>query len=81
MQIEIKGQASGRSIFIDYEEQDLEETLLTFLTKKGVTIASSCGGEGVCKKCDIQNGWLTCQLTLKVFFQRQADKQIIVGYL
>ena len=81
MQIEIKGQASGRSIFIDYEEQDLEETLLTFLTKKGVTRASSCGGEGVCKKCDIQNGWLTCQLTLKVFFQRQADKQIIVGYL
>ena len=81
MQIEIKGNASGRSLFIDYDDQDLEKNLLLFLTNKGVTIASACAGEGVCKKCDIQNGWLTCQLTLKDFFQRQPDKQIIVGYL
>lgn len=81
MQIEIKGKASGRSVFIDYETQDLQEILLTFLRRKGITIASSCDGEGVCKKCDIQNGWLTCELTLEEFLQRQPDKIVYVSYL
>jgi Na+-transporting NADH:ubiquinone oxidoreductase subunit NqrF len=81
VQIEIKGKASGRSTFITYEEQDLKENLLIFLRKKGVTIASSCDGEGVCKKCVIQNDWLTCMMTLEEFFQRQPNRQIIVDYL
>lgn len=81
MQIEIKGKASGRSTFIDYDESELKEILLYFLRKKGITIASSCDGEGVCKKCDIQNGWLTCEMTLEEFLQRQPDRQILVNYL
>ena len=81
MQIEIKGKASGRSTFITYEVEDLKENLLIFLRKKGVTIASSCDGEGVCKKCVIQNDWLTCMMTLEEFFQRQPNRQIIVDYL
>jgi len=81
VQIEIKGKASGRSTFITYEELDLKENLLIFLRKKGVTIASSCDGEGVCKKCVIQNDWLTCMMTLEEFFQRQPNRQIIVDYL
>ena len=81
MQIEIKGKASGRSEFISYEDMDLTEVLLTFLRKKGITIASSCDGEGVCKKCVIQNDWLTCEMTLKEFLQRQPNGQITVGYL
>ena len=81
MQIEIKGNASGRSEFISYEDMDLTEVLLTFLRKKGITIASSCDGEGVCKKCVIQNDWLTCEMTLKEFLQRQPNGQITVGYL
>jgi Na+-transporting NADH:ubiquinone oxidoreductase subunit NqrF len=81
VQIEIKGKASGRSTFITYEAEDLKENLLIFLRKKGVTIASSCDGEGVCKKCVIQNDWLTCMMTLEEFFQRQPNRQIIVDYL
>jgi Na+-transporting NADH:ubiquinone oxidoreductase subunit NqrF len=81
VQIEIKGKASGRSTFITYEDQDLKENLLIFLRKKGITIASSCDGEGVCKKCVIQNDWPTCMMTLEEFFQRQPNKQIIVDYL
>jgi Na+-transporting NADH:ubiquinone oxidoreductase subunit NqrF len=81
MQIEIKGKASGRSEFISYDDLDLTEVLLTFLRKKGITIASSCDGEGVCKKCAIQNDWLTCEMTLKEFLQRQPNGQITVGYL
>jgi len=81
VQIEVKGSASGRSVFISYQEQDLNEILLNFLRHKGITIASSCDGEGVCKKFDIQNGWLTCEMTLEEFLQRQPDKKIIVSYL
>lgn len=81
MQIEVIGTASGKSRFIDYEASETDELLLFFLRKKGITIASSCDGEGVCKRCDIQNGWLTCRLTLEDFLQRQPDGKIFVGYL
>lgn len=81
MQIEVLGLASGRSYFLTYETSELNEILLDFLRKKNITIASSCDGEGVCKKCEIQNGWLTCQLTLEQFIQRQSNGKIFVGYL
>lgn len=55
--------------------------MLHFLRSHGITIASSCDGEGVCKKCGIQNGWLTCELTLEEFLKRQPDGIIEVDYL
>jgi hypothetical protein len=79
--IEVKGLASKTSRFLDFADSDLDIDLLTWLRSKGVTIASSCDGEGVCKKCGIQNGWLTCELTLKQFLERQPDGKIEVGYL
>ena len=81
MQIEVKGLASGRTYPIDYEAQDLDEQLLFFLRKKGITIASSCDGEGVCKRCNIQNDGLTCELQLQKFLELQPDGKIFVGYL
>lgn len=81
MQIEVKGMASGRTTLIDYEESELSEILLYFLRSKGITIASSCDGEGVCKKCVIQNDWLTCMMTLEQFLQRCPDGIIEVSYL
>ena len=79
--IEVVGLASGTSRFLEFNEQDLSKLLLDWLRSKEVTIASSCDGEGVCKKCSIQNGWLTCELTLKTFFERQPDGKIFIGYL
>lgn len=79
--IEIVGLASQTSRSIEYSEQDLDTILLDWLRSRDVTIASSCDGEGVCKKCSIQNGWLTCELTLKSFLERQPDGKIFVGYL
>jgi Na+-transporting NADH:ubiquinone oxidoreductase subunit NqrF len=81
VQIEIVGLASGRSDFVAYEEHELKEILLTFLRSKGITIASSCDGEGVCRKCVIQNDWMTCMMTLEDLIQRQPNKKIFVGYL
>lgn len=79
--IEVVGLASQTSRFIQYTDSDLQTDLLTFLRKNQITIASSCDGEGVCKKCGIQNGWLTCELTLEEFFKRQPDKKVLVSYL
>ncbi len=81
MRIEVKGLASKTSRLIEFTEADLETDLLTLLRSKSVTVASSCDGEGVCKKCNIQNGWLTCELTLKEFLERQPDGKIEIGYL
>lgn len=79
--IEIVGLASKTSQLIDYSNDDLPTLLLDYLREKSVTIASSCDGEGVCKKCAIQDGWLTCELTLEEFLKRQPDGKIFVGYL
>jgi len=75
------GLASNSSSEIHYRDLDLDKNLLRFLREKGITIASSCDGEGVCKKCSIQNDWLTCKLTLKTFLERQNDGKIFVSYL
>ena len=79
--IEVIGLASKTSRFLEAQDADMDIDLLTWLRSKNVTIASSCDGEGVCKKCSIQNGWLTCELTLKEFLERQPDGKIEVGYL
>ena len=79
--IEVYGKASGTSRFLEYQSEELDQNLLDWLRSRGVTIASSCDGEGVCKKCGIQNGWLTCELTLKTFFEREPSKKILVDYL
>jgi ferredoxin len=81
LQIEVLGLASGRRLILSYEANELQQNLLKWLRGKGVTVASSCDGEGVCKKCDIQNGWLSCQMTLEEFLQRQPDGEIRISYL
>lgn len=79
--ITIIGGASGRSEILPLEPEDLELKLLTYLRQHGITIASSCNGESICKKCVIQNGWLTCELTLEEFLKRRPDGKIFVSYL
>ncbi len=79
--MEIFGKASGTSRYLEFSSKELDQNLLTWLRSRGVTIASSCDGAGVCKKCRIQNEWLTCELTLKTFLERCPEGKIIVDYL
>lgn len=79
--ITVRGLASGRITTLTFRDQDLQTDLLTLLRGRGITIASSCDGEGVCKKCGIQNEWLTCELTLEEFLKRQPDGEVRVSYL
>jgi Na+-transporting NADH:ubiquinone oxidoreductase subunit NqrF len=81
VRIIIVGNASKTRKAISVTPEDLKQNLLKWLRQNQVTIASSCDGEGVCKKCVIQNDWLTCQMTVEDFLHYQPDGQIFVGYL
>lgn len=79
--ISIHGLASGRISSITANLEELELNLLVWLRSKGVTIASSCDGEGVCKKCSIQNDWLTCEMTVGQLLKQSPAGVIEVSYL
>jgi len=77
----VKGLASGKETELTVLPESLDENLLTWLRAQGVTIASSCDGEGVCKKCVIQNGWLTCVMTVGSFLKKAPHGIVEVSYL
>jgi hypothetical protein len=81
VQITVVGKASGRETLLALSNHDLTKNLMFYLRDRGITIASSCDGEGVCQKCAIQCGWLTCQLTLEQFLERQPDGKVFIDYL
>lgn len=79
--ITVVGLASGRRKEIPFRESEKEENLLFWLRKKGVTIASSCDAEGVCKKCVIQDEKLSCEYTLETFLKSYPQGEVEISYL
>jgi ferredoxin len=78
----IHGLASGKEVArFDLTEQELGLDLLNICRDHGIPIASSCDGEGVCKKCGIQNGWLTCMTTARRFFELCPEGIVQISYL
>jgi len=83
-QITVKGLASQKVIFeTAVSEDETDMSIMDFLHQHGVPIASSCRGEGVCKKCIVNEDVLSCQLSLKNLYLRcSKDKiEINVSYL
>jgi len=57
-------------------------SLMKFLIDHGIRIASSCSGEGVCKKCVVNNHLISCQITLEQYLNEKNDDNIItINYL
>ncbi|MGE3608153.1 MAG: hypothetical protein AB7I27_01100 [Bacteriovoracaceae bacterium] len=81
MQIKVKGLASERVTELEVPKDELESNLLFWLRKKGITIASSCDGEGICKKCVIQDDLLSCKLTISAFLKLYPTGIIEITYL
>jgi len=81
VQIKLLGKASGKTRILEVSEIDLNKDLLTLLRSLEIPVASSCSGEGICKKCIIQNDWLSCKMTLKEFLTREPDGIIRISYL
>ncbi len=59
-------------------------SLLTFLMEKHVPIASSCLGEGICKKCVVlinEEKVLACKITLIDIFAQTDVQTLKFSYL
>jgi uncharacterized 2Fe-2S/4Fe-4S cluster protein (DUF4445 family) len=74
----VRGGASGREIVkLTPIQSDLNQSLMDYLRRHGIPVASSCLGEGVCGKCAVNGGLLSCQISLRTLFQNQ-DKNVFV---
>ncbi len=80
-----RGLASQRLILsVDITYADYEETLMNLLLKNGIPVASSCGGEGICKKCIVtlhDESILSCQKTIRDLFSKEDVLELTFSYL
>lgn len=79
--IEVHGLASGRVVATLQVNQDLKESLMDFLMKHKITIASSCGGAGTCKKCVVNKDLVSCQIRVRDFLGEKQTAVVEVAYL
>ena len=81
--IKIYGKASGKLIkTLKIKLNAIQNiSLMDFLRTKGIPIASSCLGEGVCRQCVINNDLLSCQIALKEFCAISPKHDISISYL
>ncbi|MDD4976335.1 MAG: hypothetical protein PHY93_18395 [Bacteriovorax sp.] len=81
--ITVAGLASQKIIKIIPITNNLppELSLMNFLIANGVTIASSCGGVGVCNKCLLNRTVLSCQITLLEFIDINPSLRVEISYL
>jgi ferredoxin len=73
------GKASLREYELEVTADDLALTVLEFLQKHQFPIASSCSGEGICRKCIINQNILSCMEKVSEWLKR--NKKIEVSYL
>ena len=60
------GRASGKEAVLFYSCKQ-NQTLMDFLHQRSIPVASSCKGDGICKKCEVSMNLqpiLSCQIKL-----------------
>jgi hypothetical protein len=78
--LRVCGGASGRLVG-QWEIDSPQENLMRWLQRHGVNVASSCDGEGVCRKCIVNGDTLSCQITVGALVV-DADEQVVtLSYL
>ena len=84
MLVKVKGLASGKINTLTYDPES-ETVLMDFLREQGFAIASSCYGEGVCRKCVVNEDVLSCQVRMKDCARQLAKEKnevlVTVSYL
>lgn len=79
--LKIYGNASKKVYkTLSIKKQDLKTNLMELLISKGIPIASSCNGEGVCQKCTTADGVLTCKYEVSEYLNKFKTK-ISISYL
>ena len=79
--ITLTGEASGKVYKLKLDKEDYSLSILVFLQKNDIPIASSCQGKKICKKCIINSDTLACSLTIKDFLEVSELREISLGYL
>jgi ferredoxin len=81
--LKVHGLASGTIVAeFPLSEQELDTDLLTLLRSKDIPIASSCLGEGVCRKCLINDDLMACiTKSRELLSQGKTVVHIKVSYL
>jgi Na+-transporting NADH:ubiquinone oxidoreductase subunit NqrF len=80
--IEVYGKASKKIILSRIINNEIAQTnCMEWLILNKITIASSCNGSGVCKKCVINNNQLSCQLKLFEIANSEGQISINISYL
>ena len=70
MILKVYGKASKKIIKeIEITNKVSKENLMNFLREKEIPIASSCYGEGICRKCIVNKDLLSCQIYLDQVIQ------------
>lgn len=77
--LKVIGTASQRETILKPTAQDLKLTLMNYLIQEGFTIASSCSGEGACKKCVVNEDLISCQITVGEVLRKYHE--IKISYL
>ena len=83
LKILLLGKASKSKKYISINKEDLNAniSLLNLLRKYNIPIASSCDGDGVCKKCVINEDQLSCQEYITNNYLNDNIIEIRVEYL
>lgn len=68
--------ASKNKLEIPVRDSELSMSLLDFLRLNQLPVASSCSGEGVCKKCIVNKNILSCMTTVERAMIELGDIEI-----
>lgn len=68
----IRGGSSQKEKRIVLEKNDGPKNLMLFLASKDIPIASSCRGQGICRKCIVSDKVLSCSLSVKDYLEKHG---------
>lgn len=84
-QLIVRGRASGKILKrFSITENEFPQVLMYYLQSNGLPIASSCNGEGICLKCQIDfhdQILISCQVKLGDLFHNSAQSELLISYL
>lgn len=72
-QLIIIGSHSHKKVTLLLEDIDYPKNLLLFLTSRDIPVASSCRGQGVCKKCTVSKEILSCSVSVKDYLTKYGN--------
>lgn len=79
--IEVIGLASGKLVkTIEVQHEHEQMSLMDFLRAHKIPVASSCFGEGVCRRCKVNQGLLSCQIKMIDYLKTQPT-QVEIDYI